>query len=127
VTGNKTFGEAIVRRHAVLGGLLITILMPAASAQENCRSVQFNRGQSSATLRGTAPPDGVTCYTFAAGAGQTASIKVTGRNMIISVPGIGDDRQSWTFPTKNQTYKFIVTQEMRSVTPELYTVTLSIK
>jgi hypothetical protein len=76
---------------------------------------------------GTAPPEDTICYSFAAGAGQTARLRVTGNNMIISVIGVGDGRDSWTFTTKAQTYKFIVGQLMRSVTLEPYTVTLSIK
>jgi hypothetical protein len=47
--------------------------------------------------------------------------------MIISVIDVGDARDSWTFRTKAQTYKFIVAQLMRSVTNEPYTVTLSVK
>lgn len=114
---------------AKLFGLLIAISIPmgSANAQDNCTLIQFARGQSSATLRGTAPPDGVVCYTFAAGAGQTARLKITGRNMIMSVIGVGDARTAWTFTTKHQTYKFIVAQLMRSVTPEPYSVTLSVR
>jgi hypothetical protein len=36
-------------------------------------------------------------------------------------------RDSWTFMTNAQTYKFIVAQLMRLVTSEPYTVTLSVK
>jgi hypothetical protein len=74
-----------------------------------------------------APPENSVCYSFAAADGQTAHLKVTGRNMIISVIDVGDARDSWTFRTKVQTYKFIVVQLMRSVTSEPYTVTLSVK
>jgi hypothetical protein len=112
-----------------LSGIVVGLLSltAAARAQENCSPVQFTKGQSSATVKGTAPPEDTICYSFAAGAGQTARLRVTGRNMIISVIGVGDARDSWTFTTKSQTYKFIVGQLMRSVTPEPYTVTLSIK
>jgi hypothetical protein len=96
-------------------------------AQENCTPVHFEHGKSSATIRGTAPPDDVVCYTFDAATGQTASLKVAGRNLIISVIGVGDARDSWTFKTKAQTYKFVVGQLMRSVTNEPYVVTVSIK
>jgi hypothetical protein len=96
-------------------------------AQENCTPVRFEHGKSSATIRGTAPPDDVVCYTFDAATGQTASLKVAGRNLIISVIGVGDARDSWTFKTKAQTYKFVVGQLMRSVTNEPYVVTVSIK
>jgi hypothetical protein len=64
----------------------------AAHAQENCTPVHFERGKSSAIIHGTAPPEDVICYTFDAGAGQTANLKVSGSNMIISVVGIGDAR-----------------------------------
>jgi hypothetical protein len=47
--------------------------------------------------------------------------------MIISVTGIGDAQVSWTFKTMAQTYKFVVGQLMRSLKPEPYTVTLSVK
>ena len=113
----------------VLLGALIGILtpLPPGRTQENCAPIQFESGHSSATIRGTAPPEGVICYSFAAGAGQAAHLEVAGNNMIISVIGVGDARYSWTFKTKAQIYKFIVGQLMRSVTPERYTVTLSIK
>ena len=102
-------------------------LSVAARAQENCKPVQFARGQSSATIHGTAPPEDTICYSFAARAGQTARLRITGTNMIISVIGVGDARDSWTFTTKARTYRFVVGQLMRSVTPEPYTVTLSIR
>ena len=118
-----------MRRKAVPFGALIaaSILPASAYAQDKCAPIQFGRGQSSATLRGMAPPNEMVCYTFAAGAGQMASLKVTGRNMMMSVIGIGDARDSYTFRTSSQTYKFIVAQLMRSASPEPYTVTLSIK
>lgn len=116
-------------RERIVLAAAIGLIVPMASppAQENCRPVRFARGQSAAVIHGTAPPDGTICYSFAAGVGQTANLRVTGNNMIMSVIGVGDDRTSWTFKTKAQSYKFIVAQEMRSVTPEPYTVTLSIR
>ena len=112
-------------------GLLVlltyALVAVATHAQENCTPVHFERGKSSAIFHGTAPPEDVICYTFDAGAGQTANLKVSGSNMIISVVGIGDARESWTFKTKAQTYKFIVSQLMRSVSNAPYTVTLSVR
>lgn len=78
-------------------------LSVAAQAQENCKPVQFARGQSSATIHGTAPPEDTICYSFAARADQTAHLRITGNNMIISIIGVGDARDSWTFTTKAQT------------------------
>jgi hypothetical protein len=97
-----------------------------AQAQDNCTPIHFARGASSLVIQGQAPANGVNCYTFKAGEGQTARLQVTGRNTIISVIGIGDARQAWTFRTKAQTYQFVVGQLMRAVQPEPYTLTLSI-
>jgi hypothetical protein len=77
--------------------------------------------------KGVAPPEGTVCYSFATAKGQTANLKVTGQDIIISVVDVGDALDSWSFRTKAQTYKFIVAQLMRSVTNEPYSVALSVK
>jgi hypothetical protein len=115
-------------RTAILIGILSGLFLPASAyAQDNCTSIRFAPGLSSAAVKGIAPPEEGVCYTFAAAAGQTANLKITGRNMVISVIDVGDARDVWTFKTEAQTYKFIVAQLMRSVTSEPYTVTLSVK
>ena len=115
-------------RRLLFGVLLaVSALAASASAAEECHAGHFKPGTSSITLRGTAPPDQALCYTFAAGAGQTADLRITGRNMILSVEGVGDARDAFTFKTKPQTYRFIVGQLMRSVTAEAYAVTLSVR
>jgi hypothetical protein len=86
-------------RHGVSFIALLVLALPA-HAQDRCTEVHFERGQSSATIRGSAPAEDVVCYTFGAGAGQTANLKVTGRNVIVSVIGVGDARTSWTFKTQ---------------------------
>lgn len=124
---SKLFGR-VFRTHAIAPLVALGLLAaPAvARAQDNCTLVQFARGASSTTIQGKAPPEGVICYTFKAGADQTAHLQVSGRNVIISVIGVGDARTEWTFKTKAQTNKFIVGQLMRAVNAEPYTVTLSI-
>ena len=119
----------IISQQALPIAALVVSVTSVASprAQENCRPIRFAPGHSAVTVQGIAPPDDAVCYSFAAGAGQTARLKVTGTNMIVSVIGIGDARDSWTFTTRAQAYKFVVGQLMRSVTPEPYTVTLSIR
>ena len=112
---------------ACLSLLALMASAAAAQAQQRCAAVHFKRGMSSAVIHGVAPPNDVVCYKFGAGAGETASLKVAGNNMIISVYGVGDAREAWTFTTQRQTYKFVVGQLMRSATNEPYTVTLSIK
>jgi hypothetical protein len=119
-------GIAMVR-FALPTGLIVAAMSNAALAQDSCSAVRFAVGQSSATIRGRAPPDEAVCYTFAATPGQTARLTVAGRNMIISVTGIGDARDSWTFMIRESSTRFIVGQLMRSVSTEPYTVTLSVK
>ena len=49
-------------------GLLVLLTCALATAaahgQENCTPVHFERGKSSAIIHGTAPPEGVICYTL---------------------------------------------------------------
>jgi hypothetical protein len=118
----------VMSRTLIAAGLLPALMLPATVvAQESCTPIRFAPGHSSATVKGTAPPEDSVCYSFAAADGQTAHLKVTGRNMIISVINVGDARDSWTFRTKAQTYRFIVAQLLRSVSSEPYAVTLSVK
>jgi hypothetical protein len=112
---------------ACLSLLALVASAAAAQAQQRCAAVHFKRGMSSAVIHGVAPPNDVVCYEFGARAGQTVSLKVAGNNMIISVYGVGDARDSWTFTTQARTYKFVVGQLMRSAMSEPYAVTLSIR
>ena len=125
----EVIGHGLVMFRRLLFGVLLAVSAQAASASatEECHAVHFKPGTYSITLRGTALPDQAICYTFATSAGQTADIRITGRNMILSVDGVGDAREAFTFKTKRQTYRFIVGQLMRSVTGEAYAVTLSVK
>jgi hypothetical protein len=119
--------RAMFRTATLMGILSGLFVLPTAYAQDKCTSIHFAPGQSSATVKGVSPPNEPVCYSFAAAAGQTATLKVNGRNIVISVIDVGDARDVWTFTTKAQTYKFVVGQLMRSVTSEPYTVTLSLK
>jgi hypothetical protein len=125
----EVVGHGFVMFRRLLFGVLLAVSAQAASASatEECHAVHFKPGTYSITLRGTALPDQAICYTFATSAGQTADLRITGRNMILSVDGVGDAREAFTFKTKRQTYRFIVGQLMRSVTGEAYAVTLSVK
>jgi len=88
-------------RTAILAGMLSGLVVPpTAYAQDNCTSINFAPGHSSAVVKGVSPPDDVVCYTFAAAAGQTATLKVTGRNMVISV--IGWDNQAGKHPGQDR-------------------------
>jgi len=97
-----------------------------AQADDRCVEVHFARGSSSAAIRGNSSPETADCYTFRAAEGQTAHLHVTGRNMIVSVIGVGDARVGWTFTTHAQDYRFLVSQLFRSVTAEPYEILLRI-
>jgi hypothetical protein len=112
---------------AFVSVLAFFAMAATATAQENCTALHFAPGHSSISVKAIATPEDVVCYSFATAEGQTAHLKVTGRNMIISVIDVGDARDSWTFRTKAQTYRFMVAQLLRSVSSEPYTVTLSVK
>lgn len=82
-------------RTATLAGMFSSLFVPpTAYAQDNCTAIHFAPGHSSATVKGIAPQEEGVCYTFAAAAGQTANLKVTGRNIIISVIDVGDAREN---------------------------------
>ncbi len=114
-------------RSIVQSSFMFAFMAAAAHAQSTCSEIHFAAGQSATTIRGIAPPDDGVCYTFASTPGQTAKLKVSGPNMIISVTGIGDGRDFWSFKTRLPVTKFIVGQLMRSVTPQPYTVSLSLQ
>jgi len=111
----------------MIASLFVAFVAGTAYARDKCTAIHFAPGHSSITVKGVARPEQALCYSFAAAAGQTAILKVAGKNMIISVVGLGDAHAAWTFTTKAQTYTFIVAQMMRSVTSEPYTVSLSLK
>ena len=116
--------RAILAAMLLLGG-------SAALAQEptNCTPIQFARGQSSATVKGSVGSDEpFPCYTLATGKGQMATLKFgrTNGNMAFSIYGLVDDRDSYSFITAARTYKFVVFQTLRS-TPSPFALTVSVK
>jgi hypothetical protein len=94
---------------------------------ESCSPIQFERGHFSGTVEGVAPADGTVCYTLATGAGQQATLSVEGRNVIFSIIDLVDARDRYRFTTKQKTYRIIVGQLMRSVTPEPFTLTALVR
>jgi hypothetical protein len=97
-------------------------------SDEGCKLVQFAAGQSSAVLQGIAPAETMLCYLMTTASGQTASVKVTsGKNVIITIIGVGDARDSFQFRTERKTYKIMVGQLMRSVTEQPFTISVSVK
>lgn len=105
--------------------LVLALLFAGTAYAEKCETIRFKRGTSSGTVTGMAPPDGVLCYRISTGAGQTASVEIKGANCIFSMEG-ADARDRYSFVTEKKTYEIRVGQLMRSITPEPFTLSVSV-
>ncbi len=106
---------------------ILSILAVTAVHAENCETIQFQRGHSSAKVEGIAPPNITICYQITTAAGQTADIAISGVNMVFSVEGVIDAQDKYRFTTEKKTYRITVGQLMRTVTDEPFTLNISIK
>ena len=107
--------------------LTASIFADATAQTENCETIRFQRGHSEGTVQGITPPDDVVCYEMTTGAGQTALIEITGKNVIFSIEGIIDAQDIYSFTTEKKTYRILVGQLMRSVTNQSFALAVSIK
>lgn len=96
--------------------LLAGLAISAGHAQERCTPIHFAPGQSSATVKGIAPfGTPFTCFTFAAGRGHTATIRLTqsNGNIAFNIDGVVDNQDKYSFKTEDRTYKIDVYQTTR--------------
>jgi hypothetical protein len=100
-----------------------------AKADAPCKIIQFEAGASSTKISGSIEPEATACFRFAAGNGQTVRIAIQSKdkNTIFSVLGLVDARDKYEFKSQKKTYEIVIGQLMKSVTPETYQLTLSIK
>lgn len=93
-----------------------------------CKLIEFQKGASSAQMRGEAPADGVECLRFSTGRGQNVqvSVKSVHDQVAFSIGGLVDDRQQHTFVSEKKNYKLLVFQTMKAAAPVKYVLTLSI-
>lgn len=110
----------------ILAFILSNLAVTTARA-ENCETIRFQRGHSSAAIEGVAPPDSALCYQITTAVGQTADIAISGVNMVFSVEGVTDAQDRYRFTTEQKTYRITVSQLMRSVTNEPFTLTITIE
>ncbi|MBS0429634.1 MAG: hypothetical protein JSR41_20325 [Proteobacteria bacterium] len=109
------------------------VLVPAAAwtatASAACRSISFERGASSALVRGVAPAEGIDCLRFGAGQGQDVqmSVRSVRDQVAFSVDGVADDRDNLRFRSTKKTYEVRVFQTMRAAAPVPYEFSLSIR
>ena len=104
------------------------LLIVAGPAQaQSCQPIQFERGNYSGTVSGTAPPEDVVCYEVSTGAAQKAEVSVKGRNVVFFIVGVVDAQERYSFTTEKKTYRILVGQLMRSITDEPFSWTVSVR
>ena len=99
--------------------------MRESRAELNCTPIQFQRGTTSAIVRGSVPPEDPdegpprpACYSLAVGEGQEAKIRLlAGENVGITIPEVGDMRDSLEFRTRRGTYRIELYQLFPTVEP----------
>jgi hypothetical protein len=71
--------------------IFLSIFVANPSWAEECETIRFKRGESSATIDGIAPQNHPTCYQMTTGQGQKATMRVTaGRNICFSIADLID-------------------------------------
>ena len=99
-----------------------------ANASE-CQTIRFNRGATSAQIHGTLQPEGQQCFRFSTGKGQSVRLAVHSKsgNVGFALNDVADNRDRLEFISEKKTYELSVHQTLRSVTPDDFTLSLSIK
>jgi hypothetical protein len=118
---------ALPVRLALAIGLLGSTLGTQVGHAGGCETIRFQRGHSSGTVQGVAPPEGFVCYEMTTGAAQTANLRVEGTNVIFVIDGVVDARDRHSFVTERKTYRVRVGQLMRSVQGVPFTLFVSIE
>ncbi len=120
---------ALTLLDSVLLAAVVAATAPYGVAFAACTSIKFERGASSAQVRGTAPAQGIDCLRFGTGDGQDVQLSVrSDRDAVaFSVVGVADDRDSIRFRSAKKTYEVRVFQTMKAVTPMRYELSLTIR
>ncbi len=108
-------------------GLLGATLGTQVGHAGGCETIRFQRGHSSGTVQGVAPPEDFVCYEMTTGAGQTAKLRVEGPNVIFVIDGVVEAQDRYSFVTERKTYRVKVGQLMRSVQGVPFTLSVSIE
>ncbi|SDD75338.1 hypothetical protein SAMN05421538_102351 [Paracoccus isoporae] len=103
--------------------LLLSFLATPAMAQD-CSPIRFAPGESGAFVKGDAPAEGSACYSIDLRPGQKFFAEiVTGQaDIAISIPGIGDNRNTFSFVTQQSRYELWVHQTFRAVEDAPFTM-----
>jgi hypothetical protein len=109
----RLFNGSAMFTQTLVSGMLFCAFAAAARAQASCTAIRFAPGASSATINGIAHSDSpFTCYTLTTGRGQTAALAIATRgssdDTALTIPGVVDNRDKFTFTTEAKTYKILV-------------------
>lgn len=98
-----------------------------ATSQE-CEEIRFSPGASLGEVSGRVIEGSPTCYTFASGAGQTATLVLSGsENACFTIDGVVDCRVNYNFETARRTYTVGVSQLFPKTEAETFSLELSIQ
>ena len=107
--------------------LFVGFLASGATA-EDCPAIKFAKGASSGEVSGQVTDGEGRCFSFAAGAGQTARLQLTGsENACFTVYDIADCQIDLSFPTGARTYRLIVAQLFPAPRAEAFALRLTIR
>lgn len=103
---------------AVALASVVILSATPASAKESCTAIRFKAGASSAVISGAVPGHGRDdpvparlCYSLAVADGQKAIVTLlSGGNVAITIPGVGDANDRFEFTTRRGTYQLHIFQ-----------------
>ncbi|SER15684.1 hypothetical protein SAMN05421690_101039 [Nitrosomonas sp. Nm51] len=110
-----------------ISAFALAMFTVTAAQADSCDTIQFQRGHNSATVKSVVSPNGMICYAITTAAGQTACIEIIGENVIFSVGGVADAQGKYRFTTEKKTYSIHISQLMRSVTDQPFTLHISVE
>ncbi len=98
------------------------------AAAEGCPAIKFAKGASSGEVSGQVTDGAPRCFSFTAGAGQTARLQLSGsENACFTVYDVADCRIDLSIPTEAGTYRLIVAQLFPAPRAEAFTLRLTIR
>lgn len=107
--------------------LALAFLGTGATAQQ-CQQIRFLSGASSGEVSGTVIEGSPKCFTFGSGAGQMASLDLSGsENACFSIDGVIDCQANYSFETAGRTYRVGVFQLFPRSEAETFNLRLTIR
>ena len=107
---------------------LFFLIFAAEASAQDCNEIRFDPGASSAVVSGQVIKGSPMCLTFGTGAGQTASLELSGSdNACITIEDVVDCQTSYSFQTGQRDYRFRIFQLFPRAPAENVSLRLSIR